>query len=82
MRATQPFEGWVRASTLDAMYDALLDARAVSFLPSDQASLVSSPVLTVVVTHREEGEPDVTNTIRIGAACPGEGLDAGGRARG
>lgn len=72
MRATQPFEGWVRASALDAMYDALLDARAVSFLPNDQASLVASPVLTAVVTHREEGEEDVTNTIRIGAACPGD----------
>lgn len=69
MRATAPFEGWVRASALDAMFDALLDARATSFLPDAQASLVASPELTVVVTRQQEDRPEITNTVRIGAAC-------------
>ena len=70
MRATAPFAGWVRASALDAMFDALLDARATSFLPDAQASLVASPELTIAITRQQEDHPETTNTIRIGALCP------------
>lgn len=74
--ASAPFTGWARKSTIDALFDALVDARVARFAGDGGEALVATPAARVEVTMRER-DPEGRETGRlahttfvVGAACP------------
>ncbi|MCS6856508.1 MAG: DUF4340 domain-containing protein [Sandaracinaceae bacterium] len=74
--ASVPFQGFARESTVNALIDALIDARIVRYLPESDAKLLASPRL-VIELERKIRDKDGLDTgeirkerIALGAACP------------
>ncbi len=74
--ASAPFEGWARRTTVLAVLDALIDARAFRFVREGGDALVASPTFTLTLTgHERDDQGRDTGrlgeqTFVIGAACP------------
>jgi hypothetical protein len=75
--ASAPFEGWARRAAVEAVFDALVDARVRSFVRDGADELVGSPQvsLTLTVRVRDEEGRDTGRTREtsfvVGSACPG-----------
>jgi hypothetical protein len=73
--ATAPFEGWARRSTVNALIDALVDARVSRFVREGSDALLEPRRASLEVGLRRRGGGDgdrehVAHVV-VGAPCPG-----------